>query len=177
MTEEQKIILYVSLLVISLIILIIIFLYTKKVIKKENETINKLEEETYKYFESLSLLKNEYFPYFYSHASGIRWTRGSLGDKDNITNLIIGKNRKFYFDRILYIINDQINYPFTKEIIDEKEYIKIDNKINTIEMLISFEKPSHFIIKYKVSNIGENKYKIELIKEMNEDDGRRNGNN
>ena len=77
----------------------------------------------------------------------------------------------------MYIINDQINYPFTKEIIDDKEYIKIDNKINTIEMLISFEKPSHFIIKYKVSNIGENKYKIELIKEMNEDDGRRNENN
>ena len=44
-------------------------------------------------------------------------------------------------------------------------------------MVISFEKPSHFIIKYKVNNIGKNKYKIELIKEINEDDGRRNGNN
>ena len=54
---------------------------------------------------------------------------------------------------------------FKKEIIDDQEYIIIDDKIKTIELLVSFEKPSHFLVKYQVIKVDKNKYKLEIIKE------------
>ena len=169
MPEEVKIIIAIVLLFSSVIALLIVFLYTKKVVKKEKEIVNKLEEETYKYYQNLKLLDDKYFPYFHTHASGLRSKKGSIGDKDNIINIEAFKNRVFFFDRILYIINNQLHGKFEKEIIDGQEYIIIDDKIKTIELLVSFEKPSHFLIKYKVNNIEKDKYEIELIGVDNND--------
>ncbi|MBE6143766.1 MAG: hypothetical protein E7177_07280 [Erysipelotrichaceae bacterium] len=177
MPEEVKIIIAIVLLFSSVIALLIVFLYTKKVVKKEKEIVNKLEEETYKYYQNLKLLDDKYFPYFHTHASGLRSKKGSIGDKDNITNIEAFKNRVFFFDRILYIINNQLHGKFEKEIIDGQEYIIIDDKIKTIELLVSFEKPSHFLVKYQVIKVDKNKYKLEIIKEDEVDERRNNESN
>ena len=118
-----------------------------------------------------------YFPYFREHAAGIRKDKKSLGDKDNITSIQVEKNKRFYFDKIFYIINNQMKYPIKTKIIEGKEYIVIDDKIKTIELLVSFEKPSNFLVRYNINKIDNNKYTIQLIKEVNEDDTRGNENN
>ena len=163
MTEEQKLILAVIFFIVSVIVLIIVLIYTKKVVKKEKEIVDSLEKESIDFYTNLKLIDNKYFPYFNTHASGIRRSHKYVGDKDNITNIEVGKHNKFYFDRILYIVNDQLKYPFKKEKVENQEYIVIDNKINSIQLLISFEKPSHFLIKYKVNKIEKDRYEIELI--------------
>lgn len=163
MTEEQKLILALIFLVISIVSFICVFLYTKKVVKVEKQTVESLEKETLDFYKTLKLKDNKYFPYFQTHAAGVRRKNKYEGDRDNITNVTTGKHSKFYFDRILYIINGKLKYPFKKEAIDEKEYIVFDDKIKTIELLVSFEKPSHFLIKYKVNKIEKDKYEIELI--------------
>ena len=165
MPEEVKLLIAIGLLFSSVIALLIVFLYTKKVVNKEKEIVNKLEEETYKYYQNLQLVEDKYFPYFHIHAAGLRGKRGSLGDKDNITNVEAFKNRVFYFDRILYIVNGKLHGEFDKKIIEGKEYIVIDKNIKTIELLVSFEKPSHFLVKYNVIKIDKDKFKIELVKE------------
>lgn len=177
MTEDQKMILAIIFFACSLIGLLVVFIYQKKVVRKEKEVINSLEEETYKYYQELTLLEDKYFPYFSTHAAGIRRKSKSNGDKDNLTNVSIGKNRIFYFDRILYIVNNQMRYPIKKEIIDNKEYMVIDDKIKTIELLVSFEKPSNFLVKYNVKKLGKNKYELEWEKVVSEDDTRGNENN
>lgn len=177
MTEELKIALSILSFVISGISLIIVFTFSKTVLKKEKELISKLEEETYDYYQKLTLLDDMYFPYFKEHAAGIRKDKKSLGDKDNITSIQVEKNKRFYFDKIFYIINNQMKYPIKTKIIEGKEYIVIDDKIKTIELLVSFEKPSNFLVRYNINKIDNNKYTIQLIKEVNEDDTRGNENN
>lgn len=177
MTPEQKTVLAIVLLFICVIGLLLSFIYFRKVVKKEQEMLNQLEEETYKYYQTLELVEDKYFPYFKSHAAGIRTSKGSIGDKDNITKLEIGKNRVFYFDRILYISNNQMHYPYTIDEIDGQQYIVIDNRIKNIELLVSFEKPSHFLVRYNIIKIGKDKYKLELVEEEKSDDSRRNENN
>lgn len=173
MTEEQKLILSCILLLISVIALIIVFVYTKKVVNKEKEIVDSLEKETYEYFRKLQLKDGKYFPCFHTHASGIRGDRKSLGDKDNITGITIGKHKRFYFDRILYIFNEKLHIELDKETIDEQEYIVINNKIKRIELLVSFEKPSHFLVKYNVIKTKDG-YKIELEeKEVDTDESGR----
>ena len=173
MTEEQKLILSCILLLISVIALIIVFVYTKKAVNKEKEIVDSLEKETYEYFRKLQLKDGKYFPYFHTHASGIRGDRKSLGDKDNITGITIGKHKRFYFDRILYIFNEKLHIELDKETIDEQEYIVINNKIKRIELLVSFEKPSHFLVKYNVIKTKDG-YKIELDeKEVDTDESGR----
>lgn len=172
MTEEQKLIFAIIFFIVSVVALIIVLIYTKKVVKKEKEIVDLLEKESIEFYKNLKLIDNRYFPYFDVHASGIRRSNKYLGDKDVITGIEVGKHNKFYFDRILYIVNEQLKYPFTKEKIEDKEYISIDNKINTIELLISFEKPSHFLFKYKVNKIEKDKYEIELIGVEDHDSGK-----
>lgn len=176
MTEELRLALSIVSFVVSGVSLIIVFTYSKKVLKKEKELISKLEEETYKYYQDLTLLEDKYFPYFKEHAAGIRKDKTSLGDEDNITSVKVEKKKKFYFDKIFYILNNQMRYPFKTETINEMEYIVIDDDIKTLELLVSFEKPSNFLIKYQIKKIENNKYKLELIKEVNEDDTRGNEN-
>lgn len=62
--------------------------------------------------------------------------------------------------------------------IDERKYIKLNDKIKTIEILVSFETPSHFLAKFKVNRLDKDKYSIELnvSKEDSEDESRRNEN-
>ena len=129
MTEEQKLILSCILLIISVVALIIVFVYTKKVVNKEKELVDTLEKQTYEYFKNLQLKDGKYFPYFHTHASGIRGDYKSLGDKDNITGITVGKHKKFYFDRILYIFNEKLHIALDKETIEGQEYIVINNKI------------------------------------------------
>ena len=169
MTEEQKLILSIIFFIVSAIALIIVLIYTKKVVKGEKEKVDSFEKETLNYYQNLKLLDNKFFPYFNTHASGVRRSRKYIGDKDNITGIEVGKYNRFYFDRILYIINGKLKYPFSLEKVEEKEYIIINDKIETIELLVSFEKPSHFLIKYKVNNIEKDKYEIELIGVDNND--------
>ena len=69
MTEEQKLILWISFLIISLISLLIVFFITRKRVKKEKEMVELLEKETYKYYQKLELKDNKYFPYFYTNSS------------------------------------------------------------------------------------------------------------
>lgn len=175
MTEEQKLILWISFLLVSLISLLIVFFITRKRVKKEKEMVELLEKETYNYYQILELKDNKYFPYFYTHGSGIRRDFKSKGDKDNITGIILNKNNRFFFDRILYIVNGKINLPLEKKVIDEQEYIVINDNIKTIELLVSFEKPSHFLIKYKVIKVSKDNYRVELT-EVEDDDTRRNSN-
>lgn len=163
MTEEQKLILAIVLLFSTVIALLITFIYFRKVVKKEKSTVDSLEKETYKFYQNLELKDGIYFPYFHTHAAGIRPKSKSKGDKDNITDITIGKNRVFYFDRILYIINNKLNCPYKKETIDNKEFIVLDDTIKTIELLVSFEKPSHFLVKYQIVKLKDGKYKIELM--------------
>ena len=165
MTEEQKLILWISFLLVSLISLLIVFFITRKRVKKEKEMVELLEKETYNYYQKLELKDNKYFPYFYTHGSGIRRDFKSKGDKDNITGITLNKNNRFFFDRILYIVNGKLHGEFDKKIIEGKEYIVIDKNIKTIELLVSFEKPSHFLVKYNVIKIDKDKFKIELVKE------------
>lgn len=173
MTEEQKLILSCILLLVSVIALIIVFVYTKKVINKEKEIVDELEKKTYEYYKNLQLKDGKYFPYYHTHAFGIRGDRKSLGDKDNITGITIGKHKRFYFDRILYIFNEKLHIALDKETIDNQEYIIINNKIKKIELLVSFEKPSHFLVKYNVIKDKEG-YKLELDeKEVSLDESRR----
>ena len=174
MTEELRLALSIASFVVSGISLIIVFTYSKKVLRKEKELINKLEEETYKYYQELTLLEDRYFPYFKEHAAGVRKDKNSLGDGDNITSVKVGKKKKFYFDKIFYILNNQMRYSFKTKSINGMEYIVIDDDIKTLELLVSFEKPSNFLIRYQIKKIENNKYKLELIEEVNEDDTRRN---
>ena len=175
MTPEQKLILLISFLLVSLVTSLIVLLVTKKITKKEKELVEILEKETFNYYQNLELKDNLYFPYFYTHGSGIRRDHKSQGDKDNITGVTLGRHNRFFFDRILYIVNGKINMPLEKKVIENQEYIVINDSIKTIELLVSFEKPSHFLIKYKVVKISKNNYKIELT-EVEDDDTRRDSN-
>ena len=69
-----------------------------------------------------------------------------------------------------------MRYSFKTKSINGMEYIVIDDDIKTLELLVSFEKPSNFLIRYQIKKIENNKYKLELIEEVNEDDTRRNEN-
>ena len=177
MTEEKRMVLSIIFFALSALALIVVFTYNKKVLSKDKEVIAKLEEETYNFYQNLTLIDDKYFPYYKEHAAGIRRKSKSTGDKDNITSIEIGKNRKFYFDQIFYIVNNQMRYPYKLETIDGKEYLVIDDKIQTIELLVSFEKPSNFLVRYKVNKVGKNKYQLELMPEVSEDDTRGNENN
>ena len=174
MTNEQKIILALVLLFISGIALLIVLICFKKYIKRETQMIDSLEEETKKIYTNLELVDEKYFPYFPTHAAGIRRKQGMMNDIDCITSLEAGKNKIFYLDKIIYIINDKMRYQYDIEKIEEKEYIVINDNIRTIQVVLSFERPSYLIFKYEITKIEKNKYKITLIKEDEEYDARRN---
>ena len=163
MTEEQKLIFSILFLLVSVIAFVFVFIYTKKVVNKEKEIVDALEKNTIAFFNDIKLMNDQYFPYYITHASGVRRHHNYLGDKDNITGIEIGKHSKFYFDRILYIINGKLKYPYKIERINDQEYILINESIKTIELLVSFEKPSHYLFKYKVNYIEKDKFEVELV--------------
>jgi hypothetical protein len=165
-------------LIISLVcfIIVIIFFIVFSIILK---TINKyiegknqaIEKETYKYYATLELKDNLYLPYYESHGSGIKFSLKSNGDFDEISQVKLDKKYTFFRDNIIYIINNNLHFQKNLIMIDGKQYLVIDDQIKIIEILVSFEKPSHFLVRY---NVCKDELGYHIVLKEEEDDKRTN---
>lgn len=164
MNEQTKLILSIVFLALSLVLLIIVFAYTKKDAKYRKIKIDELELESVNFYKDLKLKDDIYFPYYKEHCSGLIPSIKSKGDIDLLSKVEVKKGYKYNKDKIIYIINDSLHYDNKVVEIDNQEYIEINKDIKTIQVLISFEKPSHFIAKYRVESLNDG-YKVELIEE------------
>lgn len=164
MGEKEVLILSVIFLIVSIVVLVTVSILIKRNKNYRNHIISELEKNSYLYYQELKLLDNEYFPFFAEHASGIISSYKSKGEIDCLSNVSLKKHYKFVKDKIIYIVNNNLHYPLEIVIINERKYIKLSRDIKTIELLVSFEKPSHFLAKYAVKYVN-NSFKLELIEE------------
>ncbi len=172
-----KIIIYSTILVLTLAIAIVFTVTVKKHTNYQKSKTNELDNNSYDYYLNLKLKDDLYFPYFETHASGVRYLHKSNGSKDKLSGVEVKKHYSFYDDSIIYIVNNRMKYQLDIVTIDEQKYIKLNDDIKDIEILVSFETPSHFLAKFKVNKVNSNKYEIELVsKKEDEDDSRRNEN-
>lgn len=172
-----KIIIYSCILVFALVLVITFTVMVKKHNNYCKSKTIELDNVSYDYYLNLKLKDDLYFPYFETHASGVRFTIKSKGAKDNLSGVEVKKHYSFYDDNIIYIINNNMKYPLEIVNIDDQKYIKLNKDIKDIEILVSFETPSHFLAKFKVNKLDSNKYQLELVsKKEDEDDSRRNEN-
>lgn len=172
-----KILIYSTILVLTLAFAITFTLIVKRHNNYCKSKTIELDNGSYDYYLNLKLKDNLYFPYFDTHASGVRYQNKSIGNKDKLSGVEVKKHYSFYDDNIIYIINNRIKYPLEIVDIDNQKYIKLNDDIKDIELLVSFETPSHFLAKFKVNKLDLNKYEIELVStKEDEDDSRRNEN-
>lgn len=176
--DFTKLIIFSSILIVVLFVAIFFTIIVKKKTAYAKSKTVELDNESYNYYLNLKLKDDLYFPYFETHASGVRYKYNSKGNKDILSGVEVNKRYSFYDDNIIYIINNKMKYDLDIVTIDERKYIKLNDKIKTIELLVSFETPSHFLAKFKVNRIDKDKYSIELNvnKEEKEDESRRNEN-
>ncbi len=176
--DFTKLIIFSSILIVVLFITIFFTIIVKKKTAYAKSKTVELDNESYNYYLNLKLKDDLYFPYFETHASGVRYKYNSKGNKDILSGVEVNKHYSFYDDNIIYIINNKMKYDLDIVTIDERKYIKLNDKIKTIELLVSFETPSHFLAKFKVNRIDKDKYSFELNvnKEEKEDESRRNEN-
>ncbi len=176
--DFTKLIIFSSILIVVLIFAILFSIIVKKKTAYAKSKTIELDNKSYDYYSNLKLKDDLYFPYFETHASGVRYKFSSQGNKDVLSDVEVKKHFSFYDDNIIYIINNKMKYDLDIVTIDERKYIKLNDKIKTIEILVSFETPSHFLAKFKVNKLDKDKYSIELNvnKEDSEDESRRNEN-
>lgn len=131
---------------ISLVLLILLKI-TDKYRKKK---LKELVEESERYFRNLELKDGKYLEYFEEHGATIDFSWKGKGEKDPLSGVEVKKHYRFYKDRLLYVFNDNLGVKPERVQIENKTYFAVNNKINRIEILTSFEGKSHILAKYSV---------------------------
>jgi len=164
MNETQRLVLSIVILVISIGVFIFFLIFTRRKSSYRLNVLKAIEQGNKQYYLSLKLKDDIYFPYYPRLKSGFKYDFKSPGEEDVISNIKLNKHYSFLDERVIYIINNELHYPMNKVTIDNQEYILIDKRIKTIEMLISNDLPSHFLIKFEFNHKdGKITYAVEEV--------------
>jgi len=155
MSDLGRLILSIVLAVFALGLLIFVSILTKKRNGYVQGVLLAIEENNKNYFLNTNLLDGKYFPYHERLKSGLRHKFGCKDEFDEVTNITLKKNYTFFDERVIYIVNNNLHYPLKIVEIENKKYIELDRKIKTIEVLVSNEKPSHFLLKFEFVKTSE----------------------
>jgi hypothetical protein len=155
MSDLGRLILSIVLAILALGLLIFVTVFTKKRNAYVQGVLISLEENNKNYYLNTNLLDGKYFPYHERLKSGLRHKFGVKDERDEITNITLRKNYTFFDERVIYIVNNNLHYPLNIVEIEKKKYIELDSKIKTIEILVSNERPSHFLLKFEFVKTSE----------------------
>ena len=146
-------------LIACLLLGVLIFInHLEKDKKSEYNNLLKLSEE---YFQKLTLKDNLYLEKIDLHGSNIDISLKSKGDEDPLTKLKIKKGYRFFKEKVIYFINDNIKEKVNIVKIEEKEYFEINDKIKTINILTTFENKNNLLVRYNVKKNSQG-YSLEI---------------
>ena len=120
---------------------------------------------------NIELVDGNLFPYREKLISGVKHDFKIKEELvDEVTKIKLKKRYSFFEIKVIYIVNNSLHYPLKFKEIEGKKYIILDKDIKTIELLISFDKPSHFLLRYDFKyNKDGITYKVEEEKENGRD--------
>lgn len=162
--EEIKLLLSIIFFVITLVFLIVVLIFIKKRNKYFSDVLKDIEEKTKDYFMNIEIEDCNLFPYHNNVVAGIGTKLSSKGEFDDLTKIKLKKHYNFFHQKIIYIVNNTLSYKFDIVLKNDKEYIVIDKKIKTIEILVSNNKPSHYMLKYEFMHDSDNvRYEVKEV--------------
>lgn len=172
MSEMENLIISIVTFVILLALLIFIIIFFKRKRDYVENTLLEIDRKNKLYYLNLKLKDDNLFPYFEKVKTGIRTNFESKGEFDSRTSIKLKPHYSFFEDRIIYIINNNLHYP--KQIVssDDQKYILIDDDIKTMEILITNERPSHYLLKYTFYRRKDREGFDFEVKEVDEYDGK-----
>lgn len=143
-------VIYIIIIFSLAVVLGIVLIFIKKIEKYKNYMYIELVTNSENYFRELSLLEGKYLEIIETHGANIEFSLKNHHSFDYISNVSLKKNYSFIQDKVLYIFNEKLSI---KPLIVEKEgkkYFEITDELKSINILVSFEKQSHILAKYKV---------------------------
>lgn len=146
--------LIIGMTVIALVALLFLILL-KITDRYRKKKLKELVEESEKYFQNLTLKEGKYLEYFENHGATVDFSWKGKGEKDPLSKVEVKKHYRFYKDRLLYVFNDRLGFKPEQAVIENKTYFVVNNKINRIEILASFEGKNHILAKYLVEKTGQ----------------------
>ena len=156
--DENLVKLLISILLFLLVIgwFITSFLLIRKFKNFRRQVFIDIENKNKEYYLNLVLKENNLFPYYERLKSGYLFSFKTKNDFDEVTTITLKNHYKFVDERVIYIINDELKYK-DKEIveIDNKKYLKLNPKIKHLEMLVSNDLPSHFMLRFEFKYDGD----------------------
>lgn len=148
-------------LIIILLILILVALILRKIEKYRQEKMKEVLNSTIEYFKNMKVFENQYLECVSLYASNIDFDIKSKGETDSISQVKLKKMYRFFYDRPLYIFNDNLGFKVKKICFENKDYFILDNKIKTLQIYASFLNNEHLVAKYKIKKEDQN-YILEL---------------
>lgn len=166
--------------IIAGIVLIFVFfgfIYTFMFFKEMNRYIDEVNSHlingTKEIYTHLKIKDKKYFPYYKTHGYGVMHKFGGVGTRCEVTGFSAKKNYMISPEKIMYIVNNQVNYPFNIVEIEGKKYFEITDEIKTMQVLFSFSAPAHLLFKIEFKKEDDG-YSFVLEEEVIP--GERNGN-
>ena len=148
---------YIYLIVVSIlvVILLVALFFVKKSQKYIDGEYQHLLENSDEYLKNISLKDGKYLEKVKTHGASITYKLNSDGDFDYISNLSLKKNYAFLQDRVVYIFNDNWKTKVEIKVIDNKEYYVLNNQIDNVNILLSFERSQHILARYIVKKVNQ----------------------
>lgn len=164
MTEVEMLVLSIVFFVVTLSFFVFILIVLKNRKRYFETILSEIEYKTKEYFMSIGIEDDRLFPFNKEVVAGITRKFNKI-DYDELTNIKLKKGYTFIKQRVIFIVNNELNYPFKIVNKNNKEYMVIDDSIKQIEILVSSYRPSHYMLKYTFTH--ENNriaYEVEEVK-------------
>ena len=159
MTTKEIILLVI--LIVTLIILVTVFITLRKIEKYKASCMDILVPKNEDYYRSLEVEQGNLIRYYEENASFIEFKFKSKGDFDEISSLQLKKHYTFFKNKIFYLINGVLSEKLDVIEIDNQKYIKLNDKIKSLQILVSYGNHTNLLVKYKVIKENES-FRLEV---------------
>ena len=159
-----QLILAFSILIAFFGLYVFVYFYFKSINFYRKETLRTIISKSEEIVMNMKVIDGNLLPYYIVHGYDVVHKFGCANTKDLITGVSAKKNYCVVTEKVLYICNNAMNYPF--ELVDkfDRKFIKLNDDIKTIEILLSFATPEHLLFKMNITKDGENKYNVSVTK-------------
>lgn len=164
MTEVEMLICSIVFFALALSFFICMLVILKNRKKYFDDVLIEIENKTREYFTTILVEDKNLFPYHDEVVAGVSHKFKSE-EYDELTKIRLKKGYTFAKQKVIFIINNDLNYHKTIIRKNNKEYLVIDDNIKQLEILISSYRPSHYMLKYTFKHDKEGvKYEVEEVK-------------
>ena len=143
-------------------IYVFVYFYFKGVSFYRKETLRTIITKSDEIVMNMKVVDGNLLPYYIVHGYDVAHKFNCSNTKDLITGVSAKKHYCIVTEKVLYICNNQMNYKF--DIVDkyDRKFIKLNDDIKNIEILLSFATPEHLLYKMTITKDSEGKYNVNV---------------